>query len=67
MRRSQFYLLLNSQYERVRSSLRDKLGRITVRVYQKAQGVARGHRLDTCFKHFMKNETEQDTLTHPDD
>lgn len=66
-RRSQFYLLPNSQYERVRSSLGDKLRRTTLQVYQKAQGVARGHRLNIWIKNVMKNRTEQATLTHPDD
>lgn len=51
----------------VRSSLGDTLRRTTLQVAQKAQGLACGHRLTIWFKGFMKNRTEQDTLTHPDD
>lgn len=57
----------NSQYEHVRSWSGDKLTRTTFQVYQKAQGVAHGHRLNIWFKNFMKHKREQDTLIHPDD
>lgn len=50
-----------------RSPLGDTLRRTTLQVYQKAQGLARGHRLNIWFKILKKNKTEQDTLTHPDD
>lgn len=55
-RRSPFYLLPNSQYERVRSSLGNRLRRTTLQVYQKAQGVAHGHRLNSWLKFLWKKQ-----------
>lgn len=60
-RRSPFYLLPNSQYEHVRSSLGNRLRRTTLQVYQKAQSVARGHRLNSWFEVFMGKKKNQKT------
>lgn len=65
MRRSQLYLLLNSQYASVGSLLGDKLSK-----EGHPSGLPEilrfgppGHRLNIWFESFIKNKTEQDTLT----